>query len=148
MYTNILIATDGSDLAGKAVAHGLSLAKLANAQVTFVTATSNWSATEMAELAEQGVKEPVEDYERKVASWANKVLAAAAQSASAAGLQCASIHARDKPAADGIVETARAKGCDLIVMSSHGRGGIGRVLLGSVASKVVALSPVPVLICR
>jgi nucleotide-binding universal stress UspA family protein len=50
--------------------------------------------------------------------------------------------------AEGIIETAKARGCDLIVMASHGRRGISKVLLGSQATKVVSLSPVPVLVCR
>ena len=50
--------------------------------------------------------------------------------------------------AEGIIDTAQAEGCDLIVMASHGRSGLARVLLGSQASKVVTLSPVPVLVCR
>jgi nucleotide-binding universal stress UspA family protein len=55
---------------------------------------------------------------------------------------------KDKYPADGIVETARENGCDLIVMSSHGRRGIRGVLMGSQATKVVSLSDGPVLICR
>jgi hypothetical protein len=50
--------------------------------------------------------------------------------------------------AEGIIETAKAKGCDLIVMASHGRRGISKVLLGGQATQVVTLSPVPVLVCR
>ena len=50
--------------------------------------------------------------------------------------------------AEGIIETAKARGCDLIVMASHGRRGLARVLLGSQATRVLTLSTVPVLICR
>jgi nucleotide-binding universal stress UspA family protein len=148
MYNHILIATDGSDLAGKAIAQGLALAKQIKARVTIVTATADWSVSEMADLAERGATEPVQEYERKAATLAEKVLAKAADAAKAADVAATTHHAKDKAPADGIVETARAKGCDLIVMSSHGRGGIGRMLLGSVASKVVMLSPIPVLVCR
>ena len=52
------------------------------------------------------------------------------------------------PTATGIVETAKAEGADLIVMGSHGRSGIARLMLGSVATKVVAESPIPVLVTR
>jgi nucleotide-binding universal stress UspA family protein len=55
---------------------------------------------------------------------------------------------KDHHPADGILETARAQDCDLIVMASHGRRGLSRLLLGSQANKVVTLSPTPVLICR
>lgn len=148
MYKNILIATDGSELSNKAVEHGLALAKIAKAAVTFVTATADWSATQMAELVERGVAEPVQDYEKKVAAWASKVLAECDERAKKVGVSSTIVHAKDKAAADGIVETAKTKGCDLIVMSSHGRGGVGRMLLGSVATKVLTYSTIPVLICR
>lgn len=148
MYKNILIPSDGSELAIKAVAHGLALAKTAGAAVTFVTATADWSATEMAELVERGVAEPVRDYEKKAAAWADKVLAECADRAKAAGVVCTTVHVKDTAAAAAIVETASAKSCDLIVMSSHGRGGMGRVLLGSVATKVLTYSTIPVLVCR
>lgn len=148
MYKHILIATDGSELASKAVEHGLALAKTANSAVTFVTATADWSATQMAELAERGVAEPIQDYEKKAATWASKVLAECDVRAKTVGVSCATMHAKDKAAADAIVETAKSRGCDLIVMSSHGRSGVARMLLGSVATKVLTYSTIPVLICR
>jgi nucleotide-binding universal stress UspA family protein len=58
------------------------------------------------------------------------------------------MHVRNTRSASGIVEAARQTGCDLIVMGSHGYGAIGRVLLGSVATEVLTLSPVPVLIFK
>jgi nucleotide-binding universal stress UspA family protein len=58
------------------------------------------------------------------------------------------LHVKDQHPADGIVETAKAKGCDLIVMASHGRRGLQKALLGSQANKVLVLSPIPVLICK
>lgn len=148
MYKSILIPTDGSELATKAVEHGVALAKTATAVVTFVTATADWSPTQMAELVERGVAEPVQDYEKRAAAWASKVLAACEEHGKKAGVSCATVHVKDKAAADAIIETAKSKGCDLIVMSSHGRGGVGRMLLGSVATKVLTYSTVPVLICR
>jgi nucleotide-binding universal stress UspA family protein len=148
MYRSILIPTDGSALAKKAVEHGLALAKSTTATVTFVTATADWSATQMAELVERGVAEPVQDYEKKAAAWANKVLAECEESARKAGVSFTTVHSKDHAPADAIVETAKSKGCDLIVMSSHGRGGFDRMLLGSVAMKVLTYSTIPVLICR
>ena len=55
---------------------------------------------------------------------------------------------KDHYPVDGIIDTAKDKGCDLIVMASHGRRGLARVLLGSETTKVLTLSPVPVLVCR
>jgi nucleotide-binding universal stress UspA family protein len=51
-------------------------------------------------------------------------------------------------AAPGIVQTAQTLGADLIVLGSHGRSGIARLMLGSVAARVVAESAIPVLVCR
>ena len=64
------------------------------------------------------------------------------------GVVFTTAYAKGKPAADGMVETAKSDGCDLIVMTSHGRGSVGRMLLRSVATKVLTYSAIPVLICR
>ena len=64
------------------------------------------------------------------------------------GVTCATVHANDIHAADGIIKAAQDKGCDLIVMASHSRRGIGRLLLGSVALAVLTHSKIPVTICR
>ena len=63
------------------------------------------------------------------------------------GVECETLHVTNF-VAEAIIQTAKAKACDLIVMGSHGRRGIARLLLGSQATKVVTLSPVPVLIYR
>jgi nucleotide-binding universal stress UspA family protein len=61
---------------------------------------------------------------------------------------CDTMHVKDQHPADGIVETAIAKGCDLIVMASHGRRGLQKMLLGSQANKVLAYSSIPMLISK
>jgi len=57
-------------------------------------------------------------------------------------------HVRDRLPAEGILEAANTLGCDLIVIASHGRGGLSKMLLGSVAAEVLTLSSISVLICR
>jgi nucleotide-binding universal stress UspA family protein len=148
MYKHILIATDGSDLAQGAENAGLTLTKSLNAQVCAVTVTEPWDALAMAALAERGAPNPVTDYDRAAASAANRILSHVSETAKKIGVACVTLHVKDKQPADGIVETAKERGCDLIVMASHGRRGISRLLLGSQAMKVVASSPVPVLVCR
>lgn len=145
MYKHILIATDGSELAGKAVTSGLALAKLAGAKVTVVTVTEPWTAMVVGDGA--ALSFPVEDYEKVAKENATRILTAAADAAKAAGQACDTVHVTDMPA-EGIIATAKNSGCDLIVMSSHGRRGIARLLLGSQAMRVLTLSTVPVLICR
>jgi nucleotide-binding universal stress UspA family protein len=148
MYRHILIATDGSELARKAEAAGLELAKALGAKCTALTVTERWDALSMAALAERSMPNPVADFEEKVAGEANRVLWGVSEAARKKGISCTTVHIKDRYPAEGIIDTAKERGCDLIVMASHGRRGAARVLLGSQAMKVVTLSPVPVLICR
>ena len=148
MYKRILIATDGSALARRAEAQGFSLAKELHAEVIVVTVTEFWSALELAAKAQRGAQHPVEDYEKHAEKYAQKILADAKNVAAQTGVACDTIHVRDRHPAEGIVETAKARGCDLIVMASHGRRGLQRVLLGGQAAKVLAYSSIAVMICK
>lgn len=144
MYKHILIATDGSELAQKVLTAGLALAKELAAKVTVVTATEAWSAMVTGAPA---LSFPIEAYEKSATENAQRILAGASAAAKEAGVPCETVHVDDFPA-EGIVEIAKARGCDLIVMGSHGRRGLSKLLLGSQASRVLALSTVPVLVCR
>jgi nucleotide-binding universal stress UspA family protein len=148
MYKKILIATDGSDFARAAIEQGLELAKAVGASVTIVTITELWSALEMAHKVKVGATHPIEDYEQTAAAAARKVLAAAEELAISHGLICESVHIKDRHPAEGIIETAESKGSDLIVMASHGRRGIQKILLGSVASEVLTHCKLPVLVVK
>jgi nucleotide-binding universal stress UspA family protein len=145
MYKHILIATDGSELAQKAVGHGLALAAALSAGVTAVHVTAPWTTVAVGEV---GVAFPPQNYDRMMADNAQEVLAAVAMKAKAAGVPCDILHVRDRLPAEGILEAAAERCCDLIVMASHGRSGIARLLLGSAANAVVVSSTMPVLICR
>jgi nucleotide-binding universal stress UspA family protein len=148
MFKHILIATDGSELAGKAVQQGLALAKALNAKATAITVTEPWDALSMAAIAEAQIRNPIADYEERMAAAANRILRSVAETARELDVPCATAHVKDHHPAEGIIETAQARMCDLIVMASHGRRGLARLIIGSQASRVVTLSPVPVLICR
>ena len=148
MYKHILIATDGSELAKKAETTGLALAKKLGAKATAVTVTEPWDALSMAALAERNIPNPVADYDENVAASANRILWGVTETAKKMEVSCTTAHVRDRYPTDGIIEAAKERGCDLIVMASHGRRGISRMLLGSQTTKVVTLSPVPVLVCR
>jgi nucleotide-binding universal stress UspA family protein len=145
MFKHILIATDGSDLAGKALADGLSLAKALASQVTIATVTEPWATQVTGEAA---IGFPFEEYEKAMAANAAEILSKASEAASKAGVPCSTVHVKERHPADGILETAKARSCDLIVMASHGRRGLTRLLLGSQAHNVVTHSAIPVLICR
>ena len=145
MYKHLLIATDGSDLAKKAVDQAFALAKAIGATVTVVTVTEPWASVAYGEMA-YGF--PIEEYDKKAAETANETLAAVIDAGKKAGVSCDGFHVKDQYPAEGIIAAAKEKGCDLIVMASHGRRGLSRLMLGSQANRVVTLSTVPVLICR
>ena len=140
MYENILIATDGSEIADKALSHGLALAKELNASVVCVNVTEHQflSAKYYDVVA----------FKKAQAEWTNKMLAEAAEKAKQLDLACKTILIEDQHPAEGIIEAAKSNECDLVVMGSHGFRGIKGLMLGSVSNEVVTLSTVPVLIVR
>ena len=145
MYGRILIATDGSDLSNRAVRQGLELSQALQAQVTVITVTEPWDAVIIGEAA---IVFPPAEYEKAEAANAAGILALVKDMAAEIGVSCETLHVKDRRAAEGIIETTKAKDCDLIVMASHGRRGISRFVLGSQANEVVTHSTVPVLVCR
>ncbi|MHA6646388.1 universal stress protein [Mesorhizobium sp. A623] len=148
MYTHILIATDGSELARKGLEHGLSLAKPLEAKVT-VLAVSEPLRPEMANAARLGgVHDPVSRYDRQIDAIMKERFAFIEQRGSEHGVTVDLVHEIDGSPAEAIVRFAKLKGCDLIVMSSHGRRGIRKVLLGSQTSEVLANTTIPVLVVR
>jgi nucleotide-binding universal stress UspA family protein len=145
MVKHVLIATDGSELADKALIYGLELARALHAKATIVTVTEPWVDLAPPEVS---IVFPIEEYEKGAAQMAQHILSKAVQRAVEEGVSCEVLHVKDQYPAEGIIETARECGCDLIVMASHGRRGLSRMMLGSQANKVVAQSSVPVLIWR
>lgn len=145
MYTHLLIATDGSSLADAAVAQGLALAKALKAKVTAVTVTEPLPSILVGEATSAY---PVEHYVSAARANAREVLARVTAAASGQGVSCDTVHVEDHFPAEGIIETAQARKCDLIVMASHGRRGLAKLFLGSQATRVLSASPVPVLICK
>ncbi|WFP63460.1 universal stress protein [Mesorhizobium sp. WSM4904] len=149
MYKHILIATDGSELAGKGVAHGLELAKGLGATVTFVTVSEPFPALAWGgAMAGYVAADELTNYEESARKYARKVLDKCKADADAAGVRAKVLHIENKAPAEAILDTARAQACDLIVMASHGRRGIGRLVLGSQTAEVVSLTEIPVLVVR
>ncbi len=145
MYKHLLIAIDGSELAKTALRHGIALAKELDARVTIVTVSEPWHSYAPGEIS---MPFPVKQYQDSVAKWALKILAEAKAVANDAGVNSATIHIKEDYPADGILSVAENQSCDLIVMASHGRQGLSRIVLGSQANHVVTHSKLPVLICR
>jgi nucleotide-binding universal stress UspA family protein len=145
MYKTILIATDGSELAHKAVVQGFALAKALGAKVVVATVTEPWTAVVPGEM---GMAFPIDEYEKTAADNAAGILAAVRREAEQTKVACETVHVPDQYPAEGIIATAKAKGCDLIVMASHGRRGLSRLLIGSQTNQVVVHSTIPVLVVR
>jgi nucleotide-binding universal stress UspA family protein len=144
MYKHILIATDGSELAEKAVNTGLTLAKVLGARATAVTVSEPWAA---ARTNDASVVFPFDAYETAAAEAASKIFASVRKLAKQLDVECATIHVKEHTA-EGILQAGKNRGCDLIVMASHGRRGLSRLLLGSQATRVLTHSSTPVLICK
>jgi nucleotide-binding universal stress UspA family protein len=145
MYQHILIAVDGSDVSVRAEEQGFALAKALGSQVTLVHSTEPWPTAVSGEWA---LAMPLKEYQELATANAKNVLTGAAERAGRYGVACKTVHIPDRYAADGIIEHAKATPCDLIVMGSHGRRGLSKLLLGSEATRVLTGAPVPVLICR
>jgi nucleotide-binding universal stress UspA family protein len=146
MYQHVLIATDGSEIAQKGVDHGLALAKAIGAKATIIMVAE--SLMPYAGAAGGVSASAYLDYAAVQRAAAGHVLEAAKAAADRAGVQADTVCPENVLPAEAIIETAAARGCALIVMSSHGRRGLRRLILGSVTSEVLANSPVPVLVVR
>jgi nucleotide-binding universal stress UspA family protein len=143
VYKNILIATDGSDLSASAIKQGISLATGLAARVTAVSVTEpfHWFDPNMVDDAESA-------YARGASQIAAKALAAVTDAAKAAGVACETIHVEEAQPYKAIIDTAKARNCDLIVMASHGRKGVSALVLGSETVKVLTHTGIPVLVCH
>jgi nucleotide-binding universal stress UspA family protein len=145
MYTNILIPTDGSELAGKGVQHGIPLAKWVGAKVTLLTVLPPFH---VLTTDTQMLEDTPAQYKVRMQEHAQKTLGAVAQAAQTSGVACEMVHVEHEHPYQAIIDTAESKGCDLIVMASHGRHGISAIVLGSETVKVLTHSKIPVLVHR
>ena len=138
MYTHILIPTDGSELAGKAVQHGIALAKLIGAKVTMLMVLPPEMVTDDSQMNEIR--------KARLQRHAEEMLGAVARQA--AGVACETIQVEHEDPYRAIIDAADSKVCDLIVMASHGRRGISAIVLGSETHKVLTHCRIPVLVYR
>lgn len=150
MYTRILVATDGSELADKGVEAGLALAKALQASVVLVTASEPWRDVYPGDPNGMALSSELRDgYRKSKQADCERILDEARARAQAAGIDAVdAVYVADRMPADAILETAEAQGADLVVMASHGRSGLRRLLLGSQAQAVVSHGTLPVLVVR
>ncbi len=137
----ILIPTDGSDYSIRAAEYGIKIAKMLGAQVMVVYVIDNVVLNQIAKVSEQEAveRELKEDGQRYI----NYVLSLAQQ----AGVKAGSLLAKGRPF-EQIVHLAKGLGMDLIVMGTYGRRGADRILIGSVAERVIEYASCPVLVVK
>lgn len=149
MYSHILIATDGSELAQKGVDHGLSLAKQLGGKVTILSVGDTLASYAFGgEFATAAAMAGFHDYRQKQEEAATSMLDGIKAAAVKMGVPADTVYVEDAQPAEAIVEVARERDCALIVMASHGRRGLGRLFLGSQTIEVLTNSPIPVLVVR
>lgn len=145
MFRHILLATDGSEASGHAARLAVGLARAHGARLTAVYVVDPYPYLGMGEANPMGFQAYMGAAAEHAAAAHTAVLALCAESPS---VEPQLRRVEDAAAASGIVATAQEEGCDLIVVGSHGRNGLKRLVLGSVAAKVVAQSEIPVLVAR
>jgi nucleotide-binding universal stress UspA family protein len=145
MYKHILVPTDGSPLSDKAVRDGVALAKSLGARLTAVTVSKPFH---VLTADTQMIEDTPASYKARIGAATQKTLGAASEIAKASGVSCTTEHREHEHPYEAIIDTAKARGCDLIVMASHGRRGMSAVVLGSETVKVLTHSKIPVLVHR
>lgn len=147
MFKKILIPVDGSELSLKAAATGVNLAKEVGASVVFLHAMVPYIAPYAADVAMIDDKTQMM-FERSIVDGSAKILADAKKAAEAVGVSCESVSEVDCRPEVLIEKTVKAMACDLVVIATHGRGALGRLLMGSVTTSLLSILTVPVLIYR
>lgn len=146
MFKQILLATDGSSASDHAATIAIGLARIHGAQLMVVYVVDPYPYLSMGESNPYGFQAYMSAAQQQAAQAHAKVNALCMQDLPHVQMQARLIE--EVTPATGIVQTAKTEGADLIVVGSHGRSGIARLMLGSVANKVVAESTVPVLVVR
>jgi nucleotide-binding universal stress UspA family protein len=143
MYRNILIPTDGSDLADKAVKSGIAFSKEVNAKITVLTVAAPFHTFT---FDTQSVEGTPEEYRKRMHERTAKTLEKAANAAQAEGVACETVEMEHEHPYEAIIQAAKSRGCDLIMMATHGRRGFAGLVRGSETAKVLTHSDIPVLV--
>jgi nucleotide-binding universal stress UspA family protein len=146
MFKNILLATDGSAASEHAAQLAVDLARTNGARLTALYVVDPYPYLGIGETNPLGFQAYMSAAYEHAAQAHAKVSAMCAQGANPVELRLR--RAEDMNASEGILQGAEEEGADLIVVGSHGRTGIRRLMLGSIAARVVSQSPVPVLVAR
>ena len=146
MYRRIMVCTDGSALSTLASRHAVGLARALDARLLALYVTPPFDPPEGFE--DSPMMPAIARYVKATRAAARRYLGAIARRAARAGVRCETRHVGGPAPAHQIVAAAAREKCDLIVMGSHGRDRVARILLGSVTSRVLETCAIPVLVVR
>ena len=147
MYRCILVATDGSELSNKAVASAIDLAALCGAELIALKVVPRYPQS----YFEGSIPLSTEDVARVERQWTEdgqSVVEAVKTAGAAKGVTVKPLIAKSDLVSDALIAAAKKHNADLIVMASHGRKGVKRLLLGSETQQVLTHSEIPVLVLR
>jgi nucleotide-binding universal stress UspA family protein len=147
MFRRILLPTDGSELSRKSVKKGINFAKSVGASVVGFFSPADYRAVMYSEYIPPGLMS-ADEFEASAEKAAEKHLAVIEKAANAAGVRYKGDYAASDAPWEAIIAAAKKNKCDLIFMASHGRSGLGALVLGSQTSKVLTHSKIPVLVYR
>ncbi len=147
MYESILVATDGSNLSKKAVSSAITLAALMGAELVAIKVIPRYPQSYFEGSLPLGTQE-VARVEEQWAEEGQAIVDAVKLAAETKGVKVKAITVKSDLVGDAIIAAAKKNKCDLIVMASHGRRGIKRLLLGSETQQVLTHSHIPVLVLR
>jgi nucleotide-binding universal stress UspA family protein len=146
VFRHILIATDGSPISNKAAKAGIALARALGARVT-----AYYAVDDLQPLFVEGYmmdQAMVDELDARAKALGKKRVDAIAKTARAAGVRVDALVSKASTAYAGIIDAAKRQRCDVIVMGSHGRRGLSKLMMGSVTQKVLTHSKIPVVVYR
>jgi nucleotide-binding universal stress UspA family protein len=144
MYKRILISTDGSEISLKAAQSAIGLAQALGAELFAISVKEPFPYSAISEMQPVPPQEFFDAQERI----ASERVKAVVNAASARGVKCQAHTVEALHPWEAILDHAKAQGCDLIAMASHGRSGLSALLLGSETQKVLTHSGIPVLVIK
>ena len=148
MYRHLLIPSDGSEVAEKAVAAGIDFARSIGARVTAFTAMPEYQLPAASEVMSHKRVPSLQEHEDWAKRQAQAILKAISERAAAAGVPCEGDFALCDRPHEAIIDSAKRNGCDLIFMASHGRSGFSALIHGSETKGVLTGSKIPTLVYR
>ena len=144
MYKRVLFPTDGSEITGKAMQSAIAMARLCGAELYVLAVKEPFPYSAISEMQPVPPQEFFDAQERIAAARVKAVT----EAATAAGVTCHGHTVEALHPWEAILDHAKAQGCDLVDMASHGRRGVSAMLLGSETQKVLTHSTLPVLVVR